>query len=450
MSKVHVTDELATKREFGYPVVGEFRTDLPILSDLGFVRFVDARAMDSVQVAPPELEAYIEARLPRYERGAAETDADLVRAMLTSYGRPSSVAEYRRAIESYAIPAGLLPPGPMRDAAASAPDAIFPWGKGRDVFRRNLEEAKRRAAEEAAEAAERARLAAMPNRKTLRELGYVGVLLPHGSAPGSWPRWLSGLEGIPPYEELRHAGLPTDEGHVLLFRPRFGVDFADERIEHSPCRYVSSYAPPSVPKVKARPLPFGALESRGCEHSPCSVSRDGRTADGEKAEEDFAAMAKRHAADIAADGYSTTWARWLTQVGRRGFGLRRELVIHVIERTFAGRWSRDRLVKLLDVAERGESPWVDVDELYTPPAASFVERFAESFGIEDEAKTTLRALVEGKDTVTSAECIAALGIDRPTNADHERVLRAMAALGWAKRQVTIEGQKTRAFVRGTP
>lgn len=473
MALINITDELESKRRYGVPWTGVWRTQWPIVADIGPIRCMSEReARDGVlyPYAPADIEADIEANLPQLPRLDAETDHDLVRMMREHpFGRPKTYAEYRRAIEFFAMPVGSLDPSPERDAAASCTHAVFPWGEGRDQFRKGIEEAKARAEKERAEAEEAARLAAIPNKKTLRELGYVGVLLPTGTAPASWPRWVSAVEMFEPSAELRKGALRHPEGDVLLFRPRFGVDFGEEHIAGTPCRFVSSFAPKAVPMVKARPLPFAVLSTRNCEEAPVTMSRDGRTAEGEKAEADFVALVKTHMGAIdprhgnaefakwsPKNDEHVKWGRWAVQAGRRGFGLRRELVFHNMRKLFPpSTWSDARLEKLLDQAEKGTpEPWFSPDELYTPPSPSFAQRFLSTFGEERKWRAVLATLTEGKDFVLKAECqeaILAAGLaSKFTNDEHETVLRVMTALGFKDGRKSIDGETKRGFIRGTP
>lgn len=462
---VRISDATASKRAFGWPLLGTFSTTLPVDGRLGFLHGEEATV--AAPPAPAEVEEYIESELQKLPKGRPVVDPEKVQRRLHYFRvncpTPTTRGDYRFAIEALALEPSWLPASPVRDAVAAEAEGVHLFGAvGNRLDAEHAAEVARRRFQAETEEAARAE-AARPNTKSLAELGLIGVFLPTGTSPTSWP---AAVEfGIAPFNGLDAQILAAPEtspavvggrkGHVVTFRAVPGVTFPAGPIEGTSASIVTDIV---LPRAPAHPRElnlwtWGAY--RAADDAPITTFRDGRTAEGEHAERCLRERFAPHVAQLSNpfEKVRGAFGNLFFQMAIRGYGLRKELVAAAY-REFGGPASEARIDIWIDEAIAGTRAWYSPDELFTAPAKSFVDRFIDLFRSDDPWGAVIDGLLASAD-VLSSEAIEAAILeanlhDRAfTNAEHERVRSLMSARGFTKKRITIDGEKVLRFVRST-
>lgn len=447
-----IQDALRSKRTFGSPLVGQRRTDLPLTASVGLLSFIlRGFVYDSVPPAEEEVERYIEALLPRFERGEVVTGAEQIQRRLARVGDVRTWVQYRRALESFAIPVEWLPRSPMRDAAAACTDSLWPWGAEGVQLDRDHEAAEIEKARAAADAAERERIARLPDPRTYAERGLVRILWPRGATPESMPAFISGSSefGV---SDAHRKGIETDAGTVLVYKALFGLHWPAGPVAGTSAVILpSDVTGPAPQKPRAMAVqPWMALRCKSPDE-PISEFRDGRTADGEHAEAALRAwaapLAERSNAKTTTASERVTLARVFVQAAVRGRSLAPKLAAYVYNEMFSPAVTQARLEILMGEAVSGAVSWFAKDECFTPPDPTFLEQFAEFFSPDKEWRKVLRALAKGKGELGSDEIEAAIIgaglVEKFNNANWERVAKVFGDLGWEKSRT----RHSRSWVR---
>lgn len=453
-----VTDKAASQRAHGYPILGWFSTDHPLTASVGHCTFTPPTEPQGVTVpAPEELDEFIEERLPRYTRGVAVTDAAQIRRRLAVLREVKTRAQYRRALEALALPVEWLPAGPVRDAVAAEKDALWPWGAEGEAIDRAHERVEAQRARDAAEEAEAARIAALPNLLPDHAFGQARVFIPTGTSAGSWPTWLGLQEfGFAPDEaSTLRCSVPVEGGHLFAVQlPDAGLEWGDGPIPGTSCSLVTAYVPrvaPRAGKVAMR-RDRELLSCRGADKSPITVFRDGRTAEGEHAEKLARAWLQPRIAKMTGSD-AWTWKRLYCQVTVRGLSMLPALAKHIFEDMVGP--AGEKLERMLPEAVTGTDAWVSPDELYEPPAPKFVEKFVGFFENDEPWRAVIEGVtplaVGGRQVIPTADiesALASAGLVKtrtPSNADNRRVDRLMS--DWDKKKVSIAGVRVPAWVK---